>query len=70
MFKLLRNNSVTDCKENSLQVNFEEFCAIIAELKTGDSHNNNNNNGSSESEGHLCSFLINPLMRFVGRTTN
>jgi hypothetical protein len=49
-----------------MQVNFEEFCAIIDELKAGDSHNNNNNNnGSTESE-NICLFLTNPLMSCIG----
>ncbi|XP_046669675.1 uncharacterized protein LOC124360267 isoform X3 [Homalodisca vitripennis] len=47
-------SNTSDCKEHPVQVNFEEFCAIIAELKSGDAHNNNNNNGSSEKWA-LCS---------------
>uniref|UniRef100_A0A1B6K8I3 EF-hand domain-containing protein n=1 Tax=Graphocephala atropunctata TaxID=36148 RepID=A0A1B6K8I3_9HEMI len=47
-------SSTSDCKQQPVQVNFEEFCAIIAELKSGDAHNNNNNNGSSEKWA-LCS---------------
>jgi len=37
-----------DSKDQPIQVNFEEFCAIIAELKAGDSHNNNNNRSAEK----------------------
>ncbi|XP_054271463.1 uncharacterized protein LOC128992082 isoform X2 [Macrosteles quadrilineatus] len=51
----------SDCKDQPIQVNFEDFCAIIAELKAGDSHNNNNNNNGSAEKWSLCSRPLRSL---------
>lgn len=61
--ELLYVLNITDCKETGKQthVNFDEFCTIVAELKSSA----NTNGSTAESETPFCSFF-NPFIRCLG----
>lgn len=63
IFELFLVFVIADCKEmgKPTHVNFDEFCTIVAELKSSA----NTNGSTTESETSFCSFF-NPFVRCLG----